>query len=168
VRLLLLVVLGACAPSPSPPPAEPERPSRPEAASEKDLADDDDARRSCDDPLSPIAAATPVSLRDDPALQVGLEKKYELLLDTLPADDSTRPYLLDRIALRYVTLEHWAQRDLLKACSRPRSTLRADVVQTTSVIRSAMSAMAYGGGGALRSCARLAAEHPKLQASDAV
>src|SRR5262249_8322668 len=148
---------------PSPPPSEPERASQPETASDKDLADEDEARRSCDDPLSPIAAAMPPIPHDDPALQVGLEKKYETLLDTLPADDPTRPYLLDRIASRYVMIEKWAQRDLLKACSRPRSTLRADVVQRTSAIRTAMSAMAYGGGGALRSCARLAAEHPSFK-----
>jgi hypothetical protein len=161
--LLLVVVLGACAPPPSAPPADAERPSQPETASDEDLADEDEARRSCDDPLSPIAAATPSVPHDDPALHVGLEKRYEAMLDTSSADDPKRPILLDRIAARYVEIEQTARRDLQRACFRPRSTLRADVVQTARAIRSAVSAMAYGGGGAKRSCVRLATEHPTFK-----
>jgi len=151
--------------------------AEPAPAAAPDLADDararqarDEARaRDCLTPLSPLAARTPGTHRDDPVVHVGLEKAYEQALEKLPVDDPDRGRLLEAAAHRYVALEQWALRDLVRACLRADDAAAdpnasATPAQLAAEIHAAREAMTYGRQGATTTCARLREEHPAFAA----
>jgi hypothetical protein len=167
---LVAIFAIACAPSAAPAKVvgddwldRIEGPAAPAAASAEDIAAYREAIGECDASLSPIARATPPIHRDDPVRHVGLERQYEEILGAMDAGDPDRPRLLDRIASRYVAIEQWAHRDLLRACMQPLPRTHVDVARLTAELRSAVAEMQYARVGASQACARLEAAHPSYR-----
>lgn len=159
----LLALFGCASPQPAPTAAPGPTPYESREPTPRERAEYRDALRLCAAERSDLAARTPDAPRDDPYMDPTRIEKLETLLQSTAIDDPQHAALLDALLRRYVALEQIAVRDLKRSCEATEPTEGASWSQAARAIRSADAVRESSAAAALRTCARLRADHPRYE-----